>query len=136
MNYLLLCLILFGSCALAHAEDLVVVMAAGGGVDRLSRDEVANIFLGRFRQLPDGRRAQPIDNQTAKEEFYRKLVGRSLAEMGAYWAQLRFSGRTQPPEQEGEANALAKVAATPGAITYVARSKVDGRVRVVLELDF
>ncbi|MBX3669169.1 MAG: hypothetical protein KF778_12245 [Rhodocyclaceae bacterium] len=130
----LLGLILFACGTLARAEELVVVMAAGSGVEQLSREEVANIFLGRFRQLTDGRRALPIDNQSFKEEFYRKLVGRSPAEIGAYWAQLKFSGRTQPPEQEDESRALAIVVATPGAITYLERSKADSRVRVVLEL--
>jgi ABC-type phosphate transport system substrate-binding protein len=125
----------FFACAIARGDDLVVVVNAGSSVQGISREEAADIFLGRFRKLPSGESAVPIDNTDEMEVFYRRLVGRSLAEIGAYWAQLRFSGRTKPPAQAPVADALDRVANTPGAITYVDRSKVDKRVRVVLDLD-
>lgn len=121
--------------AFALADELVVVVGAATHIERISREEVSDIFLGRYRQLPSGETAVPVDNTQSMEMFYRKLVGRSTAEIGAYWAQLRFSGRAKPPEQQPQADALERVASTPGAITYVDRSKVDKRVRVILELE-
>jgi ABC-type phosphate transport system substrate-binding protein len=117
------------------ASDLVVIVNAASPTERISREEVSDIFLGRYRQLPSGEPAVPIDNIQSMEMFYRKLIGRSAAEIGAYWAQLRFSGRAKPPEQQSQADALEKAARTAGAITYVDRSNVDKRVRVILELE-
>jgi len=119
----------------ALAGDLVVVVSAASPTERISRQEVSDIFLGRYRQLPSGETAVPIDNTQSMETFYQKLVGRSTAEIGAYWAQLRFSGRAKRPEQQSQADALERVVSNPGAITYIDRNKVDKRVRVILELE-
>jgi ABC-type phosphate transport system substrate-binding protein len=119
------------------AADLVVVVNPKSGVDKLNRDEVVNIFLGRYRQLPSGMPALPADlpaTQPDKAVFYRLLVDKELAEINSYWARLIFSGRTVPPKQStGNDDLLKWVAATPGAIGYIERSKVDGRVRIVYE---
>jgi ABC-type phosphate transport system substrate-binding protein len=122
--------------AVCRAE-IVVVVNPKSGVEKLSRDEVINIFLGRFRQLPSGIAALPVDlpaSQPEKSGFYRQLVNKDLAEINAYWARLMFSGRTTPPKQAASVeDAVAYVGGTPGAIGYLDRARVDGRVRVVLE---
>lgn len=121
----------------ACRAEIVVVVNPKSGVEKLSRDEVVNIFLGRFRQLPSGITALPVDlpaSQPEKSGFYRQLVNKDLAEINAYWARLMFSGRTAPPKQAASVeDAIAYVGATPGAIGYLDRARVDGRVRVVLE---
>lgn len=119
------------------AAELVVVANAGSGVERLSRDEVINIFLGRYRQLPSGLAALPIDQpaeQPLKAQFYRKLVNKDLAEINAYWARLTFSGKTSPPRQAANAAEVVDwLAHTRGAIGYVERDMVDARIRIVME---
>lgn len=117
-------------------SDLVVVANPKSGAERLSREQVVNIFLGRFRQFPSGLTAEPLDLPEAERaRFYRKLVGKELAEINAYWARLIFSGRTLPPEPlKSEAAVVYRVASSPGAIGYVSRAAVDTRVRIVFEL--
>ena len=131
-------LLLMAGSVSAQAQ-LVVVIYPKSGVDKLSRAEVTNIFLGRFRQLPGGVAAQPVDlpaSQGEKAGFYRALVNKELPEINAYWARLVFSGRTSPPRQGlGNEDVLRYVATTPGGIGYLERSKVDSRVRIVLELN-
>lgn len=123
---------------MASASDVVVVANPKAGVERLTRDEVVNIFLGRLRQFPSGQAAIPADLPAAtpeKAQFYRQLVNKELAEINAYWARLVFSGRTQPPRQAQSVEDLLNfVASTPGAVGYVERGVADGRVRVVFEL--
>lgn len=118
--------------------DLVVVVNPRSGVERLTRDEVINIFLGRYRQFPGGLAAHPIDlpeSLPCKGKFYLTLVGKSPADISAYWARLRFSGQTGAPRQAGSLEGLLElIAADPGAIGYLERARVDSRVRVVLEL--
>lgn len=117
--------------------EMVVVANAASGINRLSQDEVINIFLGRYRQLPSGLTAQPIDqptDQPLKEQFYRKLVNKDLAEINAYWARLVFSGKTSPPRQTSSTTEVLNwLAHTPGAIGYIDRAMVDSRFTIIME---
>jgi hypothetical protein len=115
----------------------VVVINAGSGVERLSQDEVINIFLGRYRQLPSGITAMPIDqpaDQPLRAQFYRLLVNKDLAELNAYWARLIFSGKISPPRQAASASEVLEwVARTRGGIAYIERNMADQRVKIVME---
>lgn len=119
--------------------DLVVVVNAGSGVENLTRSEVINIFLGRYRQLPSGIAAMPVDQpQTGPDKalFYDLLVHKDLAEINAYWARLMFSGKTSPPQQTASgAEVLAWLAKHKGAVGYIDRALADSRVRIVLDLE-
>jgi hypothetical protein len=121
------------------AADLVVVTNARSGIERLTQEEVVNIYLGRYRRLESGVTAEPVDlagEPDSKVLFYRKLVGKSLAEINAYWARLVFSGKTQPPQLATNIDeALRRVALNPGAMTYVERGKVDRRFVIVFAWD-
>src|SRR5689334_18504536 len=83
------------------ASSIVVIVNPSSGVDKLTRDEVIDIFLGRYRKLPSGRVAMPIDvtAEGDRAQFYQLLVKKSPAEMSSYWARLVFSGTTSPPFQ-------------------------------------
>ena len=120
------------------AAQLVVITNPKNGVTSLSRDDVVNIFLGRFRQFPSGISAQPADlpaTQPEKALFYRMLVNKDLAEINSYWARLLFSGRTVPPRQAlSNEDLLSFISKTPGAIGYLEKRKIDARVKVVLDL--
>ena len=122
----------------AWADDIVVVVNPASGVESLSRNDVINIFLGGFRRLPSGIPALPVDlpqGNPVREEFYRLLVGKNPAEINTYWSRLIFSGKTRPPLQATRVeDAQAMVLGSVGAITYLDRSKVDGRLKIVFEL--
>lgn len=129
------CLILLAP--LAHA-DLVLVANPQSGIERLTQDEVINIYLGRYRRLASGAVAEPLDHPVDSElrsRFYRRLVNKNLAEINAYWARLVFSGKTRPPlVVENADSILRQVASQPGALAYVERSQADARVKIVFEL--
>jgi len=118
--------------------SIVVIVNPGSGVDHLTRDEVIDIFLGRYRKLPSGRAALPIDISEASAErasFYQLLVKKSPADMSSYWARLVFSGQTSPPFQVPDARtAIELVQSNPNAIAYVDRASVGAGVKVVLEI--
>lgn len=121
----------------AHAE-LVLVTSPLSGIERLTQDEVVNIYLGRYRRLASGLAAEPLDHPVdsdARARFYRRLVGKSLAEINAYWARLVFSGKTRPPQVVATADGMLRIVATqPGTLAYVERSQADTRVKIVFEL--
>ncbi|MBK9441347.1 MAG: hypothetical protein IPN53_08535 [Comamonadaceae bacterium] len=133
LTLLLLLLVLAGH---AGAEPVVVVNASNV-TQQLSHDQVINIFLGRYRSLPSGGVAVPIDqpeSSALKTEFYRKLVNKEPNELNAYWSRLIFSGKTLPPLQTtSSSDVVALLINNPGAIAYMERGLVDKRFRIVME---
>jgi len=131
-----LCLLYLVAMPLAVcADDLVLIVHPASGVERLNRDQAINIFMGRYRKLPSGILAFPIDIGSQSEErkrFYSLLVRKDLAEVDAYWARLVFSGQTSPPLQVPDGpTAVQLVASNRSAIAYVDRAHVNGKVRIV-----
>jgi hypothetical protein len=121
----------------SSAASVAVIVNPDSGIDSISREEVSHLFLGRVKHLLPGAPALVIDTVPMRHIFYPLLVGRSIAEIDAYWARLRFSGRTQPPLQIADpAMVIERVARDRHAIGYVDSVLVDTRVRMVFRLDY
>lgn len=119
----------------ADPEELVLLVNPESGIKSLSRTEVVNLYMGRFRQLPSGTTALPVDLIDARAEFYQLLVNKTLAEINSYWARLVFSGRASPPRQAQDvAEVLDIVANNKGAIGYLRRRDINDSVRVAASL--
>ena len=118
------------------AEELVLIVHRDSGISTLSREQASHLFLGRVKMLPSGGRANVVEVEPLRASFYRRLLGREIAEINAYWARLKFSGRTQPPRRVPDAAAaMALVASDPSAIAFVEGGALDARARVLFRLD-
>ena len=85
---------------------------------KLTRIEVRNLFMGEASNLALDAIALPPDSLT-RVLFNTKVIGLTESRIQAYWAQMRFSGRKQPPREfENEAAALKYVLANDGAVGY------------------
>lgn len=117
--------------------ELVVIVNARSGVAVMTRNEIINIFFGRYRQFFNGVEAQPVDLVDAhadRARFYSALVGKDLSDVNAYWSRQVFSGRMLAPPRVANADEVMKwVSAHPGGIGFVDLAKADARVRVVYE---
>ena len=122
----------------AQTKTLVVIVNPTIGVQHLTRSEVLDIFLGRYRNFPTGASALPIDleaSSVARIRFYSLLAHKNPSDMVSYWARLSFSGKISPPfAVSGAETAIDIVATNPNAIAYVDRSVVDSRVRIAFEI--
>lgn len=122
-----------------HAETLVIITNSQNGNETISKSELINIFMGRYRQFANGLPAKPIDNLAYKQAFYQALVNKSPAEINAYWARLIFSGRTHPPINATDSNeTLALLMKEPYAISYVQQNQIDKnnpKIRVLMLLE-
>lgn len=131
---LLICLILLTPIASA---DVVLIANPNSGIEQLTQSDVINIYLGRYRRLPTGSTAVPIDladKTNVKVRFYQLLVDKNLAEINAYWSRLVFSGKTRPPMQMDNVNdALQWVTNNLNALAYMNRSDVSSDVIIVFE---
>lgn len=119
------------------SNDFVVVANVNSGLEKMSKDEVINVYMGRNRKLPSGISAVPLDLSnplSEKANFYSVMVNKELSEISSYWARLLFSGQGSPPKQLKDADeALDYVIQSKGAIAYIDRKKADKRVKIVYD---
>lgn len=123
------------SCTVVEA-DVVAVVSAKSPITALDKSQVADLFLGKASRFPDGVQAVPIDQAeglAVRDEFYEKVLGRTAAQMKAYWSKIIFTGRGQPPPTvSNDIEMKKRISENPTAIGYIDRSLVDNSVRVVL----
>ncbi len=117
-----------------HSE-VVVVVAAETPINKLSKTQVAKIFLGKSRRFPDGSRALPLNQNEGsadRDDFYRRVSGKSPAQVKAHWSKLIFTGRGQPPKEAADSAAVKYQLTHSGAnIGYIDRAAVDDSVKIV-----
>lgn len=138
-----LCRIMTGLMLLLMAAtagaEIVVVVNHANPADSLSRREVVDLYMGRTQFFADGSLVLRLDQapqSKERQEFYRGLVNKSVAEVNAYWAKLLFSGRASPPQVvEGNKAVLAAVRDNKNAIGYIDSAFVNDSVKVVARVD-
>jgi ABC-type phosphate transport system substrate-binding protein len=117
------------------AEELVIIVNSDNQTSELTHRQLVNLYMGRTQQFPDGTYALPLDqapDSEARQIFYKELVGKSVAEVNAYWARLLFTGRASPPRTVADAETvLLVVRENRNAIGYIERKFVDETVKVV-----
>lgn len=115
--------------------DLAVVTHPDTEVESIGRSELINIFMGRYRRMPSGETALPVDFDPLRARFYRALLDKDLAEIDSYWARLLFSGQTPPPvRMRREAEALDYLRRHPGALGFLDADSVPADLKVVMRL--
>jgi len=117
------------------AAGVVAVVSAQSAVTTLSREQIANIFLGKTSVSPSGEALVPIDQAEGsplRDEFYARYAGKSAAQIKAYWSKIIFTGRGYPPAAVPDSAAVKqKIIENPHAIGYIDQSLVDDSVRVL-----
>lgn len=115
------------------AVQAQVVVIMHPNAPPVSKDQIANIYLGRSFEL------KPVDLPewaALRELFYKKATNRDQAQIKALWSRIVFTGKGQAPLMLPDAAAVKKAVATdPKAIGYIDKGAVDGSVKVVLSLD-
>ena len=100
-----------------------IIVNEANPLDTMERSDVIRAFLGQTALWQDETRVRPVDQSMAsrvRKEFSEHILGQSLLGVKSYWQQQVFSGRAVPPPvKETEAEVLAFVAGTAGAIGYV-----------------
>lgn len=137
MKRLFLLAILIGQMSLqaVMAAEILVIVNSNNAVDKLSHQELMDLYMGRYTNFPNKVAALLLDlpmDSELREKFYQKLVGKSVAEVNAYWARLIFTGRAAPPRPIEDASQVIKfVRDNKNAIGYVYKKDYDGSIKVV-----
>ncbi len=107
----------------AAAEEFKLIVNASNPVERISKDQAADLFLKKVTRWGSGKVVQVAEPAPGpvRDAFYRKVAGKSPSAVKAYWNQLIFSGREVPPvSKTSDEDVVAYVHSNPGALAYVA----------------
>ena len=118
-----------------RAQAGVAVIANPTGPDALSKAQVAKLYLGKSKKLPNGSKAEVIEQaeiSAIRAEFHAAVTGKSDSQLQAYWSRLIFTGKGKPPKTIGSSSLIkSQVASHPNAIAYIDEAEVDDSVKVV-----
>lgn len=118
-------LILVTACWLAGAlpaAEVKVIANNSVGASAVSREELKGVFLETKNSLSDGSAVEPVllKGGPTHEAFLKEYVGRMDAALQNYYRSLVFTGKgSMPKALAGDAEMVAYVAKTKGAIGYV-----------------
>jgi len=131
MNISPVCVLCALGIASAGAQAQIVVVGATSASAAMSREQVADAFMGKMSGV------EPLDQAERapiREEFYSKIIGKSASQVKSYWAKISFTGRGTPPKEYSNSTEIKKaLSGNPNAIGYVEKSAVDSAVRIVFE---
>lgn len=114
-------LLAFAFAALAPWAAQAGEVIANAGV-MLSADEIRDVFLGE-KQFVGSLKLVPVDNSSLHTEFLSKVLQSDVRKYAARWTRKAFRDGLAPPAVKGsDAEVIAFVRSTPGAVGYVSSS--------------
>jgi ABC-type phosphate transport system substrate-binding protein len=126
-----------GSISLPAAPlpDFVVVVHKENPVASLPVTELQRVFRKQTRMWPHGEAVVPVDwdaTSRTREEFSRRVFGRSVREMAEFWVQQNITQGLTPPSTLKSTRAVLRfVVSVPGAIAYVPAGEEDETVKTI-----
>jgi ABC-type phosphate transport system substrate-binding protein len=123
LPYLLFAVLALAPAAGTAAEPFVLIVNSANSVSRLEPQEVSNLFLKKKTAWPDGVKTAPVDlseSHPVRESFSKRIHGKSVGAIKAFWQKMIFSGQeVPPPEKDSPSEVVAFVRSRRGGIGYV-----------------
>jgi TonB family protein len=116
------------------AADIKVIANGSVKADMISANEVKSVFLEEYNSLRDGTHVEPVleKDGPVHEAFLHEYLGGTDDDLQNYYRALVFSGRGSMPKQLGsDAEVVAYVARTKGAIGYVSAEAIGEDVKTL-----
>lgn len=128
-------LILLARQALPGESTSIVVIANGSiSVSEIAPDDLLEVFLGTKSSLPNGAKVTPVllKGGPVHESFLKSYLGKSVEGFRTWWLQVVFTGQGLLPKTfVSEADLVAFVGRTKGAIGYATLASVRGNVKCI-----
>ena len=118
----------------ALSQDVVIIANSAVRANSISRKELRSIFLLRTKMLKDGSSGEPVLQKSGATHaaFLKRFLDRDSTELRVYYQGLVFTGKASMPKQlNSEAEVLAYVTGTRGAIGYVSGAVNTEAVRIL-----
>ena len=123
--------------AWAAQAQLAVITAPTAPRLSFDKDMLRNVYLKRIFVDSDGVKLTPVNlpaDSPLRDAFTRTVLHMSERPMQDYWDKQYFQGVSPPYVLASDEAVIRFVAATPGAIGYVASCHADASVRIVMLL--
>jgi ABC-type phosphate transport system substrate-binding protein len=108
------------------ARTYRVIVHPSNTATAVDRRFLAQAFLKKITQWPDGETIRPVDLQrdsSIRGQFTDDILARSTAAVRSYWQQMIFAGRGVPPPELGSDDEVVRfVLRQPGSVGYVSAS--------------
>jgi TonB family protein len=108
--------------AYAQARDVKVIANPSVKTDIISAAEIKRVFLEQNNSLQDGSHVEPVLERDGPvhQAFLQDYLGKTDDDLQTYYRALVFTGRgSMPKELNSDAEVVAYVARTRGALGYV-----------------
>ena len=123
--------------SVAAQNRYVVVVNPANPIRRLSTTQLSKIYLGKLQGWDINGKIEPVIAVDQKSDsplrvaFTERVLHRSMSEAESYWRQEIYAGRSFPPPENSEAEALTAVRTMLGGIAYVSATADLKGVKVV-----
>jgi ABC-type phosphate transport system substrate-binding protein len=113
-----------GTSAQAAGDPIVVIVNNANPVENLSTGELKKLFLSDRSRWDTGKAVAPVmpaPGSPERTSFLKIVCGMNDADLGKYFMQAAFSGKSAtPPKEVGGSTAVKTfVSSSPGAIGFV-----------------
>jgi len=120
----------------AFAGDVVVIVNKAND-NSIDKNLVMKVYAGESKSWANGGAIAALDlpeDNPARAAFASEVMGKTVANMKALWAQNVFAGKAVPPKVVPSDDEVKKtVAANKGAIGYIKAGAADDSVKVVVK---
>ncbi len=121
----------------AEEHTIVVVVHKQNDTTQLTKKELIDIYMGRYRSFPNGASAQPIDYPTGSDikiKFYDYLIRQTETQINSYWSRLIFSGAATPPHKtKEESEVVSLITNDERSLAYLPKNKVTPEMKIVYQ---
>jgi len=134
INSLTFAILLLSGSVSASAAELKLIANESVSATEISSDDVKGVFLLTKTSLKEGGHVEPVLEKggSVHEAFLRDYVGKSDSALQTYYRSLAFTGKGSIPKQvASDADVVAYVAKTKGAIGYVGPETATSGVKVL-----
>lgn len=121
----------------AWAADVVLIANSSIGASSLSKGDVKSIFLAKKKSV-DGVNVKlaTLKDDDISRQFFKAYVGKTPSQFSSYYKKLVFTGKGKPPKaMSSEADMIAYVARTIGAMGFVSAGAVTDAVKSIQVMD-
>ncbi len=128
----LLAALLLAVSAPLCAEIAVIVHPSN--TSAVTDADIKNFYLGRQKAFANGETAVLLslsEGDNSRSEFNNKVLGKTDAQLKAFWSKVLFTGKGTPPKDVSPSDMLHLVATNPNMIGFVDASAVTPDVKVV-----
>jgi len=122
--------------AIGSSGQILIIANQQASFNEITERQLRKLYLGKSLKLPNGSRAILGIYNPLKNEFNKRALRRTTAQVDAAWSRLKFSGRAKQPKEFQTPDQVIKfVKKTPNAIAFIPDGTTESDVRTIMRLN-